>query len=118
MEFRKGANTPTCDALLSDTTGCRKRRKRQVRWLAVACLGMLFGSLTLRTNADATGRPCGPAAVYIFDANNSPVLSLSASIFEGGVFTDAGFVGAIDTNFNIVDTNDNIIGYVNYPVPD
>jgi len=79
---------------------------------------MLFGSLTLRTNADATGRPCGPAAVYIFDANNSPVLSLSASIFEGGVFTDAGFVGAIDTNFNIVDTNDNIIGYVNYPVPD
>jgi len=79
---------------------------------------MLFGSLTIRTDADATGRPCGPAAVYIFDANNSPVLSPSASIVEGGVFTDTGFIGAIDADFNIVDTNDNIVGYVYYPGPD
>jgi hypothetical protein len=135
MEFRNGANTPMCDALLSDTTGCRKRRKRQVRWLAITCLGMVFGSLTLRTGADTTICQCGShstpldvkasvsflsvtyAAVYLFDTNNNPVLSPNTTIFEGGVFTDAGFIGTVDADFNIVDTNDVIIGYVNYPSP-
>jgi hypothetical protein len=96
---------------------------------------MLFGSLTLRTGADTTTYLYGShgtsvdvmapasflrmtnATVYLFDANNTPVVSLTASVLEGGVFTDAGFIGAVDADFNIVDANDVIIGYVTYPSP-
>jgi hypothetical protein len=53
-------------------------------------------------------------AVYGFDANGSPVLIPDATILAGGIYTDAGFFGTINAEDEIVNANNEIVGYVSY----
>jgi hypothetical protein len=105
--------------------GRRVRLSMHAPRVAVGTLTLMLGLATIIAPPRVTATPiCAPAiilptnaTVYIFDANNNAVLSPYASVFEGGVFTDAGFIGTVDADFNIVDANNVIIGYVTYPSP-
>ena len=55
--------------------------------------------------------------VYLYNADNAPVVAPDASITEGGVYTDTGFVGTLDTANRIVDGSGVVVGYVVYQVP-
>lgn len=94
--------------------------------VAIGSLALLLGLTTAGTPLRAAVTPvCGAsillrsnATVYLFNSANTPVLMPSATITEGGIYTDGVLLGVLDANDHIVDANANIIGYVIYPSPD
>jgi hypothetical protein len=93
--------------------------------VAVGLLAVTIGLATVSVPLHVAATPiCASSAlretnatVYLFDASDTPVLEPDASVLEGGVYTNTGFIGTVDSDFNILDANDNIIGYVTYPSP-
>ena len=92
--------------------------------VAVGSLAVMLGLAAVGTPPRAVAAPVCAASilqrsvtVYLFDANDTPVPAPDAYIYEGGVYTDCGFIGMIDADFDIVDSADNILGYLTYPSP-
>jgi len=101
--------------------------------LAKAASRVALGSFALLLGLAAGGTPTGAAAtpvcgssillpftatVYLFTSANTAVAMPSATILEGGIYTDGVLLGVLDANDNIVDAEADIIGYVLYTTHD
>ena len=92
--------------------------------VGMAALGLLLGLTAISAPPHAAATPaCAPSvvlsaavAVYLYDASNTAVLTPSAVITEGSVYTDTGFAGTIDSADRIVNANV-VVGYVTHPNP-
>ena len=85
--------------------------------LGTASVGAPPPALAAPISASSISAQATNATVYLFDASNNPVLAPNALIDEGGVYTDAGFIGAIDASYRIISAAGEVVGYVTYPSP-
>jgi len=119
MKRNKGCFTKRCVRRRIDLSKATART-------AIGLTTLLLGLTTVGTPPHAAAMPvCGASirlrlnpTVYLFNSANTPVLMPSATIHEGGIYTDGVLLGVLDENDTIVDGNANIIGYVLYPSPD
>ena len=85
--------------------GCRPR-KRQARWIILACLGILFSSLTLRADASLT--------IYLYASNGTPVDVTSSYSYQQHYVYDSlnNRVGTVDDSGQIFNSAGRQIGYI------
>ncbi len=105
--------------------GCHLDLLGLAQRIGVGALALILGAATVGTPSHAIAAPVSAssilqetsATVYLFDSDNHPVLAPNALINEGGVYTDAGFIGTLDANSWIVDIHGAVVGYVTYSSP-
>jgi hypothetical protein len=109
----------------SASAACSLSLSRFAQRVAIGSLALVLGLAAISALPSAAATPicvssiamCTDATVYLYDAGNTPVLAPNATITEGGVYTDSGFIGTINADYMIVDASNNIVGYVTYPSP-
>jgi hypothetical protein len=81
------------------------------------CMAPLHVGATSSTTCSTPTWSPDTVYVYVYDANDTPVLAPDATVQEGGVYTDSGFLGTINGSGMILDINNDVVGFLVYPVP-